>query len=39
MKKIIDGKMYNTDTAKFIASNGSSGLSTSDFNYYENDLY
>lgn len=39
MKKIVNGKMYNTSTAEYIASNGSRGLSPSDFNYVENDLY
>lgn len=39
MKRIIEGKMYNTDTAILIASNGSRGLSPSDFNYYDHDLY
>ncbi len=38
MKKIIDGKRYNTETAEEIASY-SNDLSTSDFNWYEETLY
>lgn len=37
MKKIIDGKMYNTETATWIGNGG--GVSRSDFNYYDEDLY
>lgn len=41
MKKIIDGKMYNTETATRIGNGGSpGGVSRSDFNYYyDEDLY
>lgn len=38
MKKIIDGKKYNTETAEEIASY-SNNLPTSDFNWYEESLY
>ncbi len=38
MKKIINGKMYNTETARHIANWGN-GCSYSDFNYCEEDLY
>ncbi|MDD3145500.1 MAG: hypothetical protein PHV23_05305 [Candidatus Gracilibacteria bacterium] len=38
MKKIIEGKVYNTDTAKYIAHVGN-GLSSSDFRYFEENLY
>lgn len=39
MKKIINGKKYNTDTAIEIASSGPDGLSTTDFRYYDETLY
>ena len=38
MKKIIKGKLYNTETAKEIAA-WSNGLSYSDFNWCEETLY
>lgn len=37
MKKIINGKMYNTDTAELIASDGWG--SKSDFKHYDEELY
>lgn len=37
MKKIINGKMYNTETAKKLADY--SHLYPSDFNYFEETLY
>lgn len=37
-KKIIDGKRYDTETAEQVAS-WSNGLSYSDFNHCEEDLY
>lgn len=39
MKKIINGKMCNTETAQHIDSNSSSGLSQSDFRYFNEQLY
>lgn len=38
MKKIINGRMYNTDTATFIA-NYDNGCSRGDFNYIAEELY
>ena len=38
MKKIINGKLYDTSTAKRIGADGSNG-SHSDFNYWEETLY
>ncbi len=38
MKKIIEGRKYDTDTAELIASYGN-GLSRSDESWYEEDLY
>ena len=38
MKKVINGLLYNTDTAKEIAS-CSNGYSSSDFNYCKETLY
>lgn len=38
MKKIINGKVYNTDTAKKVASWYSS-YARNDFHYYEEELY
>jgi len=38
MKKIIEGKVYDTDTAKKVASYSSPG-SGSDFNHFEEDLF
>lgn len=38
MKRIINGKRYDTDTAQFIKTY-SSGLSISDFRYYDESLY
>ncbi len=37
MKKIINGKRYDTETAKLIGSDGYSN--PSDFNYWSEDLY
>ena len=37
MKKVIDGTLYNTETAELIASD--SHLAPNDFNYWEEDLY
>ncbi len=39
MKAIINGKRYDTDKAALIASDGSAGLSRSDFQWWEEDLY
>ena len=41
MKKIIDGKLYNSDSAELIHSwdNLSHCSSTTDFNFYEEELY
>lgn len=38
MKKIINGKKYDTDTAKYLAC-GSGGGSASDFSHYAEELY
>jgi hypothetical protein len=38
MVSIIDGKRYNTETAREVAS-ASSGGSTSDFRFFSEDLY
>ena len=38
MKKVIAGRVYNTETAELIA-NWSNGCSYSDFNYCEESLY
>lgn len=38
MKKVIDGKVYNTDTADLIASYNN-GMSRRDFGWCEEDLY
>lgn len=38
MKKIINGKLYDTSTAKLIGADGSNG-SHSDFDYFEETLY
>lgn len=38
MKKVINGKMYNTETANYIASNRSDYYKN-DFRYFEEDLY
>ena len=38
MRKIINGKMYNTETAKLIATYDS-GHFHNDFNYYYEELY
>lgn len=38
MKKIINGKMYNTETAKMVGS-WSNNVSCSDFSYCEEELY
>lgn len=40
MKKIINGRMYNTETAREIAKAGTRGeLSFSDFRWYEETLF
>lgn len=39
MKKIIEGKLYNTDTAREIGSTSHGGQSFRDFRYYEETLY
>lgn len=39
MKKVIDGKLYNTETAILIHRDTSSSLSMSDFHYYDEGLY
>ena len=38
MKKIVNGRLYDTDTAKMFGS-WSNGLSSSDFHYCTEDLY
>lgn len=38
MKKIIEGKLYNTDTAKLIGT-FPNGLNRSDFGFFEESLY
>ncbi len=38
MKRVIDGKMYNTETAEELAS-AHNGLNASDFDYVEESLY
>lgn len=38
MKKIIDGKMYNTETAKLISSNCPIS-DRGNFNYYNSEMY
>ncbi len=39
MKKVINGKMYNTETARKMGSGGSVGLSQNDFRYFHENLY
>jgi hypothetical protein len=39
MRKIINGKSYDTETAKLIEEYSTSGLSRSDFRYYQESLY
>ena len=39
MKRIIDGKRYNTETAHRVGSVGSATINVSDFGYWEADLY
>ena len=39
MKRIIDGKRYDTETATRIATVGSETISVTDFNHWEADLY
>lgn len=39
MKKIINGKTYNTETAKLIGEWSTSGICTGDFRYCEEGLY
>lgn len=38
MKKIVNGKRYNTETAEYIA-NWSNGYNPGDFNYCDEDLH
>lgn len=38
MKRIIDGKLYNTDTAEFIGE-ASNTWRVSDYSYYHEELY
>lgn len=38
MKKVIDGKVYNTETAELVASYNN-GISRRDFGFCEEDLY
>lgn len=38
MRKVIDGKVYDTETADYIAG-WENEFSCSDFNWYEEDLY
>lgn len=39
MKKIINGKVYNTETAEYIGGFYKGGTSISDFNYIEQNIY
>ncbi|MDD2487453.1 MAG: hypothetical protein PHS92_03720 [Candidatus Gracilibacteria bacterium] len=39
MKTIINGKLYDTDTAEHIGGFYKGGTSKSDFNYVEQDIY
>lgn len=39
MKKIIEGKMYNTETATYIGSYRTDTMGKRDFHYLEEDLY
>lgn len=39
MKKIINRKMYNTETAEKIGGYSTPGVGTNDFNYMEENLY
>lgn len=39
MKKVINGKVYNTETATLIGEYSTSGLGMSDFRYWEAGLY
>lgn len=39
MKKVIDGALYNTDTATQLGEWHTSGIGTGDFNYCEETLY
>lgn len=39
MKKIIDGKTYNTDTAEYITGDRTNLLARNDWNYEDWDLY
>lgn len=39
MKKIVDGKIYDTETATEIGSAESSGVTPSDFGYWRETLY
>jgi len=39
MKQVINGKMYNTETAKKVGNHGTDNLSQNDFRYFDEDLY
>mgnify|MGYP000196503474 FL=1 len=39
MKKIIEGKMYNTETATYIGRYRTDTMSRRDFRYLEEELY
>jgi hypothetical protein len=39
MKKIIDGRKYDTETATLVARVGSRAAAVGDFSYWEADLY
>lgn len=39
MKKIIDWKLYNTETAEYIGGYTRNGTSVQDFNYIEKSIY
>lgn len=39
MKKIVNGKTYNTETAELIGEYWTRGIKRGDFDYYEETLY
>lgn len=39
MKKIVNGKTYNTETAELIGEYWTQGIKRGDFDYYEETLY
>jgi hypothetical protein len=39
MKRIMDGKMYDTETAKVVATSYAVGVARNDFRYYEEELH